>query len=80
MRNAINFLVDLRRQSKAFTIQKVVGDTGLCEQAVRNFESGKSTNGVLFHYYLVRLMRVSDEMADSIIDMLKKGDIDGKNN
>ena len=73
MRNAISFLVDLRRQSKAFSICEAAAKVGCTEMTVRNFEAGRNTNGELFHFYLVRLMHVSDEMADNIIKMLMEG-------
>lgn len=52
MKELIEYMVDVRKTFKLFTLNEAAASCGVTEMTVRNFENGKTVNPVVFMYYI----------------------------
>ena len=61
MLDLVNYLVEMRKTFKMFTVTEAASICGVTEMTVRNFESGATVNPRVRLYYLTRAEEAYDE-------------------
>lgn len=61
MFDLVNYLVEMRKTFRMFTITEAASICGVTEMTVRNFESGATVNPRVLLYYLTRAEKAFDE-------------------
>lgn len=60
MLDLVNYLVEMRKTFKMFTVTEAASICGVTEMTVRNFESGATVNPRVMLYYLTRAEEAYD--------------------
>lgn len=61
MLDLVNYLVEMRKTFRMFTITEAASICGVTEMTVRNFESGATVNPRVLLYYLTRAEEAYDK-------------------